>query len=52
MLVFARGRREQGMEGDCQWIWGFEGSDEGVLKSAMVMVMHLCDYTRNHRVVH
>lgn len=31
---------------------GFEGNDEGVLKSVMVVVVILlCDCTRNHRVV-
>ena len=31
---------------------GFWANDEGVLKPIVVMVIHLCEYSKNHGIVH
>lgn len=36
------------MRNDCQWVEGFFGGDENVLKLVVDMVLKPCGYTKNY----
>lgn len=40
------------MRSNWQWLWGFFGGDENVLKLTVVFIAQLCGYTENHQIIH
>lgn len=42
----------RGLDNDCYWAWDFFFCNDEIWDCIVVVNVELCDYTRNHRVMH